>query len=99
MARVDRNGGLTSDETLVIQAITTGTYFVEHGTPAGDINGVNDTFTLASNPSPDTSLVVFLNGQALTPTVDYTLSGVTITMTTIPEAGSQLWVNYRFSPV
>ena len=99
MARVDVIGGFTSDEVLVLQAVADGTYFVENGVPTGAVNYINVTFTLASNPSPDGSLKVYLNGQRLKVTEDYTLSGSTLTMVVAPLTGSLLLVDYRFSPV
>ena len=47
MARVDVLTQLTSDEILIIQAIESGTYFIEGGVPTGTINDANVTFTLA----------------------------------------------------
>ena len=99
MARVDVITQLTSDEILVTQAIANGTYFIEGGVPTGTIDGANVVFTLASNPSPDSSLSVYLNGSRLKLTEDYTLSGVTLTMVVAPDVGSILQVDYRFSPV
>ncbi len=90
---------LTPDEELVVQAIAAGTYFVENGVPTGAINGSNVTFTLASAPSPTSSLEVYLNGQKLKLTTDYSVSGVTITMVTAPETGMVITVTYRVSPV
>lgn len=63
--------------------------------PSGTINGSNDTFTLANTPTVG-SVKVFLNGQRLTSAVDYTVSGVTITMTTIPFPGDILLADYRY---
>lgn len=98
MARVDTFGQLTSDEVLVIQAIKAGTYFVDGGTPTGTIDSANVTFTLASAPTPATSLEVFKNGGKLTLTEDYTLVGSTLTLVVAPDPGDIIRVNYRFSP-
>lgn len=92
-------GLLSSDQALVIQAITSGTYFYYNETPTGAINDVNVTFTLANNPNPDASLEVVLNGQVLTLTTDYTLSGTTLTMVNAPLTDSILRINYVVSPV
>ena len=62
-------------------------------TPTGTINGTNDTFTLANTPTTDT-VEVYLNGQRLTNGEDYTVATDTITMTTIPQTGDILRVNY-----
>ena len=92
-------GLLSADQALVIQAITSGTYFYYNETPTGAIDGVNTVFTLANNPNPDSSLEVILNGQILTAGGDYTLSGTTITFANAPLEGSILRVNYVVSPV
>jgi hypothetical protein len=98
-ARVDVVNALTSDEILVLQAIESGTFFVDWAAPTGVINGVNDDFTLASTPNPVTSFEVKLNGALLTITEDYTLVGSTLTMVTPPPTGSILGVKYRFEPL
>jgi len=98
MARVDVLGQLTSDEILIIQAIEAGTYFIEGGVPTGVINDANVTFTLAGTPAPATSLAVYVNGQRMKITEDYTLSGNTLTMDVAPQVGDILQVDYRVDP-
>lgn len=61
--------------------------FADNETPSGSINGSNTNFTLAHNPSPDASVILFLNGQQLTQGVDFTVSGTTITFAIAPDAG------------
>lgn len=61
--------------------------FADNETPSGSINGSNAAFTLAHNPSPDASILLFLNGQQLTQGVDFTVSGTTITFSVAPDAG------------
>lgn len=56
-------------------------------TPSGTINGVNNTFTLTAAP---TELILLLNGLTLTQGTDYTYTGYTITMITIPQTGDIL---------
>lgn len=63
--------------------------------PAGTIDGVNGSFTTVETPI-NGSLEVFLNGQKLTNTVDFTYSGNTITMTTLPFSGDIFTINYRY---
>ena len=60
--------------------------FADNETPTGDVNGINDTFTLAHAPSPAASLLLELNGQVQTQGVEYTLSGLTITFASPPAA-------------
>jgi hypothetical protein len=68
---------------------------VTRETPAGSINGVNTTFTLAATPVSG-SEQVFLNGVLQEPGAgnDYTISSATITMLTAPPTGDRLRVNY-----
>jgi hypothetical protein len=52
--------------------------YADQEVPAGIINGVNATFTLAAAPSPVGSLMLIRNGLLQTAGIDYTLSGNTI---------------------
>ena len=61
--------------------------------PTGLVDGSNATFTLANTPVAG-SEEVYLNGLLLNEGVDYTISGNTITMITIPETGDYLRVSY-----
>jgi hypothetical protein len=71
--------------------------FVDAETPSGTVNGVNTVFTLSSTPSPPSSLTLFRNGILQRVGVDYTLSGDSITFTSvsIPGPGDILQVSYR----
>ena len=76
----------------------TATSFNDGELPSGTINGTNLTFTLASAPSPASSLTLFKNGLLLTQGVDYALSGVTVTFantTVAPQTGDLLTASYR----
>lgn len=68
-------------------------------TPAGAIDGGNDTFTLSQTPLPGT-LAVHLNGlrQRAGAGNDYALSGTTITFAAgmIPRAGDTLTATYTY---
>lgn len=70
-------------------------HLVDDETPAGTIDGNNTEFTIASMPSPVSSLKVYLNGARQRITTDYTLSGRTITFVTAPLTDSILLVDYR----
>lgn len=62
-------------------------------TVSGTINGSNVTFTVANTIT--TPLVLFLAGMPYQPTVDFTTSGTTITMTVAPDAslsGQPFWL-------
>ena len=62
--------------------------------PTGSINGVNMVFTLAH--APIDQIMLYLNGQYMTPDEDYTISGVTITMASAPIVGDKIIVNYPY---
>jgi hypothetical protein len=64
--------------------------------PSGDIDDSNVTFTLAHTPATGT-LALYLNGQRLKATDDYTLTGATITMVSAPLTGSNLIVDYEYA--
>jgi len=49
------------------------------------MNGTNVVFTLSATPISG-SLILFLNGVEQIPTVDYTISGTSITYTVAPKS-------------
>jgi hypothetical protein len=59
-------------------------------TPTGTIDGTNPTFRLPNAPNPPASLQFFKNGRKMYSSIDFTLSGLTITYLTgsIPQAGT-----------
>lgn len=72
---------------------------VDFEVPAGNVNGVTNSFTLANAPNPAFSLKVYRNGLRLRGGgVDYTLSGSTINFIpgAIPQIGDQFFVEYRY---
>ncbi len=74
--------------------------FVDAEVPAGQVNGLNGTFTLANAPS-GASLSLFRNGILLQPGTDYTLTGSTIQFVSgaIPQSLDSLVAAYRISSV
>lgn len=70
-------------------------HLIDDETPTGTVNGSNTDFTLANIPSPTSSLKVFVNGQRMRITEDYTFSGTTITFLIAPPTGSIILVDYR----
>jgi hypothetical protein len=66
--------------------------------PAGNINGINASFTLSGTPNPSRSLFLFKNGLAQTAGSgnDYTLAGNIITFQSgnVPESGTNLLASY-----
>jgi hypothetical protein len=73
--------------------------FVNGETPAGLINGLNATFTLANTPAA-ASLLLFRNGLLVQPGIDYTLNGSTIQFlnSAIPQPLDTLVAGYRVDP-
>lgn len=63
--------------------------------PSGTINGSNTVFTLSQSPLNHQSLLVMLDNLVLTQSVDYSISGTTITMlTNAPAVGQSLNAYY-----
>jgi hypothetical protein len=86
-------GVLVDCAPLASSFIVVGTgasYTIE--TPAGAVDGFNDTFTLSAAPSPPAALLLWKNGLYMTQGDDYTLAGSTIMFapTQIPPVGSIL---------
>jgi len=63
--------------------------------PSGTINGSNTTFTLANTPTAGTVLI-YRNGLLQVPSVDYTISGSTITYLYAPSTGDVLRGQYSY---
>lgn len=63
-------------------------------TPSGTIDGVNTSFSLSLTPIENDSVDLFLDGLLMTESVDYTLSGTSITMITVPQIGQSLIAKY-----
>lgn len=70
-------------------------HIIDDETPTGAVNSVNTIFTLANTPNPSASLKVYVNGQRMRLTDDYTFSGRTITFITAPPATSIIICDYR----
>ncbi len=67
--------------------------------PSGTINGVNDQFTLPSDPDPDNTLLLWKNGILMRrgASEDFTLSGMLITYNSgaIPQTGDTHIASYE----
>jgi len=61
--------------------------------PTGDIDGVNDEFTLSSTPHSAEAVQVFLNGLIQNKST-YSISGVTLTFNTAPPSGFDVYCFY-----
>ena len=68
--------------------------FVDEEVPAGLVDGMNNIFTLAYDPLPN-SVKVYVNGQRMANNADYTISGKVITMATPPPATTIILVDYK----
>jgi hypothetical protein len=73
--------------------------FSDAETPAGLVDGTNDTFTLL-NPPSDLSLSLFRNGLYMKAGFDYNLTGSTIQFVpgAVPQPMDTLVANYRIDP-
>ena len=86
---------LTSAEETWVTAEAAVGRFVHDETPTGAVNGSNTSFTLAQSPVAGT-LVVYEGRSRLLQTVDWSLSGTTITMAYAPPNGSYVRCDYRY---
>jgi hypothetical protein len=104
VAVVDDNGNLVTavgdpGACVFVDGTTgtcTGDTFADAETPAGTIDGVNNTLTLAFPPL-GSSMLLFRNGLYMTPNFDYNLTAQTITFVTggTPQPGDTLTASYR----
>ncbi len=92
--RVDGTTGPCGAENLG------GAGFVDTEIPAGLMDGVNRTFTLAGTPDPASSLRLYRNGLLLRSGIDYAASGnaVTFEVGEQPDQGEILQASYRIDP-
>jgi hypothetical protein len=70
-------------------------HIVDNETPTGTVNGVNTDFVLANTPNPANSLKIYVNGQRMQLTGDYTISVKTITFLTAPPTTSIILCDYK----
>ena len=92
----NNSGGTSGGGGLVIGENGTGA-FVDEEIPAGLINGTNTVFTIAGTPNPAASLKIIRNGIQLSSSIDYTLTGTTISFVSgaQPQTGDLLRASYR----
>lgn len=92
------SGGITgiTDSRAWVNITGGSANFVDAATPAGTIDGTNDTFSLATTPVSG-SLKLYKNGIQQILGSDYTLSGTTITYVAgnIPQVGDVHRADYR----
>jgi hypothetical protein len=91
--RVDGTSG-----PCVLPAALSG--FVDLETPLGTVDGANVSFTLSVAPSPAASLHLYRNGILQRRTIDFTVSGTTLTFLSVstPQAGDIIQASYRTAP-
>lgn len=84
--------------SIAIANVVEASEFISNETPSGDVDSVNDTFTLDNIPIPST-LNVYLNGlfQLQGSGDDYTISGNTVVFVKPPRTGSIIIVTYIFN--
>lgn len=74
-----------------------GSFFVGNEVPTGSVDGSNTDFTLVNTPDPK-ELKVYVNGQRLKQTEDWTISGDTLTFNIAPPTNSIILVDYHVTP-
>jgi hypothetical protein len=86
----------TMAAALLSSQVTSSSTQIYGEVPAGIIDGVNVTFTLAYVPVNSNSVTLFRNGMRQQLGVDYTLAGKTVTFTTVstPQSSDSLLVDY-----
>ena len=62
--------------------------------PTGTVNGVNAVFTMSQVPHSLNCVSVYVNGLILRQGTDYNISNKTITLTSAPDEGSDVYVTY-----
>ena len=73
-----------------------GLRFSDAETPAGSINGSNQSFTLAFSPFPTASMLLFLNKVLQVQGTDYTLSANVLSMSAAPSGSPSFLGWYRY---
>ena len=63
--------------------------------PTGAVDGLNVIFTLSFAPTEPLNCIVLLDGITQYNTIDYTVSGTTITFTGAPVTGTSIFAYYR----
>ncbi len=79
-ADADRTNISAPNDSLPVFSDLGDNVWVDNETPAGTIDGINTTFTLAGTPNPTGGLMLFFNGILLYQGTGYTLNGNQITM-------------------
>lgn len=99
-ATVNSLGSSLTALTTLVDGLSSGPaspLFIDAESPAGTLNGSNTTFALTHTPSSAGSLTLFRNGVLLADSVDFTLSGSTVTFSgsSVPQSGDLLQAYYR----
>lgn len=94
---VNLDVSVATTEPLIIETDNSGIAFVSNQTPLGTINGINSAFSLEHAPNPADSLMLYYQGVLQIVGVDYTLSGLNITMTVPPSVNTYLTAFYRYT--
>lgn len=95
---VDAKGRITSASETTLTPAALGV--VAHAeTPAGLVNGVNDTYTLSFTPSDTDGVIIILDGVVQYNGTDYTVSGATVTMAFAPASSSTIFAYYYAATV
>lgn len=62
--------------------------------PSGTVNGSNTAFTLSATPHSAAAVVITVNGLVQRQTTHYSVSGATVTFTSAPTTGQEIYAIY-----
>ena len=86
-----------TDEIWEATSLVAGSTYVDAEVPSGTKNSINKIFTIQFQPSPPSSLQLFIGGTLLLQGVsgDYTIDNQTITLVRAPSANDVITAFYR----
>lgn len=85
----------TLDDLRITYTYASSTNYISQESPSGSVNGINVIFVLSQTPTSNSEMV-FLNGLLIKRTVDYTISGTTLTFTSAPTTGDDVKITYLY---
>lgn len=85
---------ISSTQTSPVSSAGTLTELVLNEQLAGQVDGINTHFTLQNLPASTSSVMIWMNGQLLTTTQDYNVTGSNVEFIVAPQADDVLLAMY-----